>query len=63
MANDINKDNPKTFLYLQDLKRKLAEYAASDPRFSSLSACCKHLLNLGLKADKEEREKALKAVN
>ena len=63
MANYVNKNSPKTFLYLEDLKIKLAEYADSDPRFSSLSACCKHLLNVGLKADKEEREKALKAVN
>lgn len=62
MGNDINKDDPRTFLYLRDLKRKLAEYATSDPRFDSLSACCKHLLKLGLKADQKDREKALKEI-
>lgn len=60
MANDVNKNDPRAWLYLKDLKVKLAEYAKSDPRFNSLSDCGRHLLRLGFEADKADRKKALK---
>lgn len=63
MANKVNKEDPRTFLYLSGLKVRLVDYAHSDPRFESVSACAKHLISVGMDADKEDREKALKAVN
>lgn len=63
MANDVNKDDPRVWMYLgRKFKLKLSNYANSDPRFSSMSACCRFLLDLGIKADKKDREKALKDI-
>ena len=62
MANKINKDDPRTFLYLAGLKKIFVEYAQSDPRFDSLSACGKHLIELGMEADKEDRDKAIEGI-
>lgn len=62
MAPKVNKEDPRTFLYLKNLKADFAEYAESDPRFDSLSACGEYLIGLGMEADKEDREKAVEAI-
>ena len=63
MANKVNREDPRTFLYLGVLKAELVDFAVSDARFESVSACARHLIKLGMDADKEDREKALKSVS
>lgn len=63
MANYINKDDPRAFLYLKELKAKLSKYAKTDPRFNGMSQCGRHLIRLGFKADKKDRAKALKDIS
>ena len=60
MANKINKDDPRCFLYLGKLKAKLADFAISDARFESVSECARFLIQLGMKTDEENREKSAK---
>lgn len=62
MANKVNKTDPRTFLYLGKIKETFVNYAQSDPRFDSVSACGKHLIQAGMDADKEDREKAIKGI-
>lgn len=62
MAPKVNKEDPRTFLYLKDIKKSFAEYAESDPRFDSLSACGEYLIGLGMKADQEDRQKAIEGI-
>ena len=53
----------RIFLYLgKVLKKRFVQYAESDPRFNSLSKCSIHLLNLGMKHDKKDRQKAMDSV-
>ena len=56
------REEYRTFLSLGEMGDKLESYANSDPRFKTRSACAIHLLELGMKADKKAREKALKSV-
>lgn len=64
MANPTNKEDPRTFLYLgKELKAELVDFAVSDARFESVSACARHLIQRGMDADKKDREEPLKAVN
>ncbi|MGR3221199.1 MAG: hypothetical protein ACUZ8H_15500 [Candidatus Anammoxibacter sp.] len=60
MASEINLDDPRTFLYLKDgLKRTIAENAKNDPRFKDMSDYGRHIIKLGIEADKENRAKAI----
>lgn len=52
----------RTFLSLGEMSETLEIYATSDPRFDSRSQCARHLLELGIKADKKARDKALANV-
>lgn len=52
----------RTFLYLGDMGAKLEQYATTDPRFTSRSETARHLLALGMKADRAERAKAIKNI-
>ena len=64
MSNKVNKDDPRTFMYLgKELKTELAEFATIDPRFESVSECARFLIKLGMETDIKNREKPLKAVN
>lgn len=51
---------PKSFLSLKELGPELEQYAQTDPRFQYVSDAARHLLRLGIKADKAQREKALR---
>ena len=62
MAKKANPDDPRAFLYLRELKKRLIDYAKTDPRFDNISECGRHLLRLGWSADKKAREKALKDI-
>ncbi len=57
------KKDYRTFLTLHETGDKLETYAGTDPRFTTRSECARHLIELGLKADKKAREKALAGVN
>jgi len=53
----------RMFIYVTaPLKERLTAYADSDPRFDSWSKCAVYLINLGLKHDKKDRDKALDGV-
>ena len=40
----------------------ITAYSNSDSRFGDRSKCIVHLLNLGLKCDKKDRDKSLKSI-
>lgn len=61
-AKPEKKEDYRTFLSLGEMGDKLESYADSDPRFKTRSAAAIHLLELGIKADRKAREKALKSV-
>lgn len=62
MTETSKKQDHRTFLSLADVGDKLEMYANTDPRFATRSACARHLIELGMQADKEARENALKSV-
>ncbi len=62
MSKPGKKDEYRTFLSLGEMGDKLESYADSDPRFKTRSACAKHLIELGMKADQKSRAKALAKV-
>lgn len=62
MAQKINTEDPRAWLYLYALKPVLANYYKTDPRFNDMSECGRHLIEKGMEADKEDREKALKGI-
>lgn len=63
MPKEQKKKDYRTFLTLHDTGERLEKYAGTDPRFSTRSECARHLIELGLKADKKAREKALAGVS
>ena len=61
MAQKPNPDDPRVWLYLgKELKGIFIKYAKSDTRFDSMSDCGRHLILLGMSADKKDRKEALK---
>lgn len=56
---ETDKSKKRTFIYLGDLGEVLENYALTDPRFKSRSACARHLIEQGIKKDKKAREKSL----
>lgn len=56
-------DEYRTFLSLGDTGRALEVYANTDPRFKNRSSAARHLISLGMIADKENREKALNNIS
>lgn len=63
MAQKVNDDDPRAWLYLYEVKALLSRFTKTDPRFDNMSEAAKHLIPLGIEADKEDREKALKDVS
>lgn len=53
------KKDYRTWLSLEETGDRLEKYTETDPRFSNRSAAARHLIELGFKADKKAREKAL----
>ena len=53
----------RMFIYVLDtFRKKIKDYARSDPRFKSTSICAVYLIKLGLRHDEKDRAKALGGV-
>lgn len=59
MAGKVNKNEKRTTLYLRELKTKMVDNVSSDPRFSDLSAYGRHVIQLGIERDEEQRAQAI----
>lgn len=59
MADNKKKDDYRTFLSLGEVGKQLETYQETDPRFKNRSEAARHLIPLGIKADRAKREKAL----
>lgn len=59
---DKQKEDPRTYVSLHDLGETVDMYARTDPRFNDRSECVRHLIRLGLEADKEARKEALDTI-
>jgi len=60
MTNKQKNYKAKSFLSLKELGPELETYAKTDPRFQYTSDAARHLITLGMKADKAARDKALR---
>ena len=60
---NIKQKEYRTFLSLGAIGSALERYADTDPRFKNRSSAARHLLTLGMQADKENREKALNEIS
>lgn len=58
----VDNADHRTFLSLGEVGDTLRAYTETDPRFSYRSEAARHLIVLGIKADKRARDKALAAV-
>lgn len=63
MPKKISRKDSRTFLSLGEMALKLKDYTNTDPRFADRSKCARHLLALGMKADKKARKEALAGVS
>jgi len=63
MAQETNDENPQAWLYLYEIKKVLCDFTKSDPRFGNISEAARHLIPVGIEADKEDREKAIKEIS